>query len=272
MCAQPAKRQNADSFTLVYFGETTDFTKLIERELGHIINSIQSFSNTKKCVNHIRHANNENVSLIVSSSSIEKILPHVHRFSQLTSIYIIAASAESTLPELSKNYTKINGIFSETRCLAEHLIREVQATEAMTTSISVGGLGTDSNEDVNLLDPSFMYSQLLKEILLEFERDNEDEEEARRRFVQSSRELYASNARELNVINEFDRDYQNHTPVWWYTRECFLYKMLNAALRTHDMNILCKMAFFIRDLHRQLADLHSSASRDASLTLYRGQG
>lgn len=147
-------------------------------------------------------------------------------------------------------------------------MKEIRATETITTPISILRSNVTSSEDLNTLDPSFMYSQLLKEILFEFDYTEED----RRQFVEFCRKYYAADVNELHVIDEFNHSYQTHSPAWWYTRECFLYKMLNKALRTHDIDILCKMGFFARDLHQQLKELHDSTTTGTPLILYRGQG
>ena len=71
---------------------------------------------------------------------------------------------------------------------------------------------------------------------------------------QSSRfvaKTYQGNPSELKVVEEFGRDYRPHTAVWWYTRECFTYQMLNRALRCLEGDIIVDMGFFIHDLHRQ---------------------
>jgi len=54
----------------------------------------------------------------------------------------------------------------------------------------------------------------------------------------------------MNILKEFENAYDKYSPIWWYTRECFVYKMLNKALRTENIDILIKMDFFIRDLHQ----------------------
>lgn len=56
----------------------------------------------------------------------------------------------------------------------------------------------------------------------------------------------------MQRINDLEQKYGEQTPIWWYTLESFLYRMLNHALRTFDIDILVKMKFFIRDLHEQI--------------------
>ena len=67
-----------------------------------------------------------------------------------------------------------------------------------------------------------------------------------------------NNAAVLRAIDEFERDYEKHSPTWWYTRDCFVYRMLNKALRTCDIEVITKFGLFIKDLHCQLKCLHQN--------------
>jgi hypothetical protein len=113
---------------------------------------------------------------------------------------------------------------------------------------------SDDNSKKNLdqLDPSFMYTQILKEILLmiKFEPKHFT------RFIEYCQNVLAENPAELNNVHKFRRNYRNQTPIWWNTYECFLYPMLNRFLRPMDVDIIIKIGFFIGDLHRHIDQLH----------------
>ena len=58
-----------------------------------------------------------------------------------------------------------------------------------------------------------------------------------------------------------------------YTRETFLFKMLNKAFFTQDVSILYKFQFFIKDLHTRLEQMHSlykASLKSRVFTVYRG--
>jgi tetratricopeptide (TPR) repeat protein len=115
-----------------------------------------------------------------------------------------------------------------------------------------------------------MYTQIFKEILFELEYN----EQSVQNLVHYCRERYEGNINELNIINEFAHDYRPESAIWWYTRECFTYQMLNRALRTLESDIIMKMGFFIRDLHQQIEKLHReqfSGNQNKVFTVYRGQ-
>ncbi|CAF4655406.1 unnamed protein product, partial [Rotaria sp. Silwood2] len=129
----------------------------------------------------------------------------------------------------------------------------------------------DSNENLNQLEPQFMYTQIFKEILLDIEHD----EQAIKDLAIFCRELYKKNDIETKIINEFEHTYQPSKAIWWYTRECFTYKMLNGALRTLNGDIIIRMGVFLRDVHRQIEALYNkqvSQYRGEAFRVYRGQG
>ncbi|CAF1495735.1 unnamed protein product [Rotaria sp. Silwood1] len=114
-----------------------------------------------------------------------------------------------------------------------------------------------------------MYSQILKEILIEEPFD----EEAKHKFVDFCHKYNAEYDIDLNVIDKFIDDYDLHSPIWWYTKEAFIYSMVNRALRTQNIEVIIKMGFFIRDLHRQIEQLHRDEMQSTEKTIvYRGQG
>ena len=85
----------------------------------------------------------------------------------------------------------------------------------------------------------------------------------------------ASFPNDIKLIDEFKRDYSAEKAIWWYTRECFIYQMLNTALRLLEADIIVNMGFFIHDLHRQIEQLHREQVGQyggKTFNLYRGQG
>ena len=112
----------------------------------------------------------------------------------------------------------------------------------------------------------------MKEILLTIKF----EEKHTKEYIDYCRDVFAENQSELNKINRFEREYYDKTPIWWYTYECFLYPMLNRALRLLDVDIIVKMGFFISDLHCHIVQLHqkqfSGTSANNAFKVYRGQG
>ncbi|CAF1242279.1 unnamed protein product, partial [Didymodactylos carnosus] len=140
-------------------------------------------------------------------------------------------------------------------------------------------LSTNIKEkEINKQEASFMYFQLLTEILIGMEQ----EDDAKTNMINHCRLQYIGNEISLKYIDEFDKTYSPNEAIWWYTRHCFLFEILNKALRIQDIDILFKYRFFLTDLHNQIKQLHSEFvqslpttnidNEQKTVTVYRGQG
>ncbi|CAF2077593.1 unnamed protein product, partial [Rotaria magnacalcarata] len=81
------------------------------------------------------------------------------------------------------------------------------------------------------------------------------------------KQQYQGNTAELSNLREFREDYSPEKALWWYTRESFFYKTLNAALRNQNIHIIFLFRGFISDIHRQL----EANQADDTLRVYRSQ-
>jgi tetratricopeptide (TPR) repeat protein len=161
------------------------------------------------------------------------------------------------------------------RLLNTQIVQDFHLQDCDQNAVSISFAKTideATNSNVDTLDPSFMYTQILKEILLTIDFDQTHIKE----FATYCREQFDGNYAELKNVNMIEKDYRHHQPIWWYTYECFLYSMLNRALRTMEVDVITTMGFFVRDLHEHIATLHSEQyggqSHSHSFIVYRGQG
>ncbi|CAF5041537.1 unnamed protein product, partial [Rotaria sp. Silwood1] len=76
------------------------------------------------------------------------------------------------------------------------------------TPISI--LMSSSVSDMNELNQSFMYSQLLKEILLDMKYDDK----AKQSFIDFCRVQNSGNEQQLLRIDEFEREYHLHSRLF----------------------------------------------------------
>jgi tetratricopeptide (TPR) repeat protein len=121
-----------------------------------------------------------------------------------------------------------------------------------------------SNEIINKQEATFMFAQLLKDVFVGMvDTDRSDMIHYCRR--------YADNPHQIELIDRFEHDYERYTPVWWYSLDTFLYRMLNKALRTQDISTLYPLRTFARDLHNQPVDLCNTLDDREPLILFRGQ-
>ncbi|CAF4685824.1 unnamed protein product, partial [Rotaria socialis] len=249
-----------------------------------LVNNCKIFTDTDKCVRFLTQVANEKVLLIVSGFTGEYLMPLVHDMTQIDSIYVLSVNVRRH-ESWTKMWPKVIGVFTEINSVCEILKQTFSPTEDSSTTIrsipvddehglSLGFLTPDDDvliENLDELDPSFMFTKVLKEILIELEYDVASMNE----LVMFCRERFSENDQELAIIDDFERNYHSKSAIWWYTRESFIYRMLNRALRTLEVDTIIKMGFFLRDLHEQIVQLYKQQfmndNPSSSFVVYRGQ-
>jgi hypothetical protein len=86
-------------------------------------------------------------------------------------------------------------------------------------------------------------------------------------LIKLCKDLYKNNDVQLALVNEFEREYTSSRALWWYTRESFVYRMLNKALRIQNIELLNLFRFVIGDIYQ----LFQRNQCQSSAHVYRGQ-
>jgi tetratricopeptide (TPR) repeat protein len=136
----------------------------------------------------------------------------------------------------------------------------VQTKVQGALSISFFGKVGKSAEGIN---GKFVFYQVLLDCLLRLKYDREERIE----LVAIYQKEYHGNRTELDILDEYCRSYSPDKALWWYTRESFLYKTLNAALRTQNIHMIFLLRGFIADLNQQL----KRYQKKKRVSVYRGQ-
>lgn len=92
-------------------------------------------------------------------------------------------------------------------------------------------------------------------------------------MIEACRREFKNNPREMEHIDEFEKEYTADATIQWYTDEGFLYKLVNIALRTADIKQLHIFRFYIADLSLALAREHrkrEECNNDKIDVVYRG--
>jgi len=230
---------------LTWLNENNDDYHESITKLKQVINTIETFTDIDECIDFITDRPDQVTYMVTSEVCAQRLRSIVADISQLKSIYIFCKNPRSD--------TNIESI-------CEALKQTLKDDDRNEISISFA--------NNNILDCSFMYTQILKEILLTIDFNEQNFKD----FLTFCRTEFAQDTRELRKIDRLENEYHQRKPIWWYTWESFLYKTLNKALRLMDVDIIIKMGFFICDLHKQIADLHIKQISAEPFTVYRLQG
>ncbi len=131
-------------------------------------------------------------------------------------------------------------------------------------SISIFSAGTSGEgQSTSEINGQFIHSQLLIDCLTRMKTDSTNINE----LILLCKKEYEGNDVELAILYEFEEHYSANDALWWYTRQSFLYRLLNKALRVQNIDLLFLFRFFIRDIEQQLEDNKCTSS----IHVYRGQ-
>jgi hypothetical protein len=254
---------NIDKNSVNYRKAITQFRRLV--------NIIETFTDSDQCLDFLTDICTENVILIISDTLCESTVPVIHDVTQLHTIFIFCEN-KARYERWAEGWPKIKGVFTQITLICQSLEKVARECEQNAISISfVDTSGDLANKRLDQLDPSFMYTQILKEILLTIDF----KEEHMKEFTAFCRNKFNDKITLLD-IKRFESQYPDKTSIYWYSSVYFLYQMLNSALRTMDVKIIIKMGFFISDLHHHIEQLHLQQFIEnhsgTSFIAYRGQG
>ena len=254
--------------------ETNDDYQNSIPNLRGVINTVKTYTDNDECANFLVEIRDEKAYMIISGSISKYIIPCLHDIPQLDSIFIFWYNKQQ-YEEWIKNWPKVKGVYADINEICEVLKQSVDDCEQNSIGFTLIENANDVSTNTHRLEPLFMYTQILKEILLEIEVGPEHIFD----FTQYCRQaLEKDNKKQLKNVNTFEQDYskKTKTAIWWYTWESFLYPMLNRALRLSEIELIIKMGFFVADLHRQIEHLHqqqfTAVNANKPFIVYRGQG
>ena len=233
------------------------FKKSLE-SLHQTVTSITTFTDADECVDFMDEFEEGRVFLIVSSSLGRHVVPCIEAMSQLESVYVLCDN--KVLHEgWASRISKVKGLYTEIEPISEALQIDCKICDQAMMPITFKGI-----------DALFMYTQLLKEAILQIEDDHEKSMEE---FV-----AYCRRQKDPSplTIEKIENEYPHHSPIWWYTGPFFICPMLNRGLRLMDTDIIVRMGFFIRHLQNHMDKVHreqqATNPMPTKFTVFRGQG
>ena len=258
----PGTRRLLQNFLLVWLDANldeskADFKNSLER-LRNVVASIRTFQDVKQCINFLNEISEEKVFMIVSGALGQQVVHEIENKPQLEAIYVFCGN-KAAHEQWASKISKVKGVYTDIKPICKALQIDRENCDRAMVSISFNGI-----------DALFMYTQLLKEAILQIEDDDE----------KSLKELGQYCRQEEDIPEEeivkIEREYRSHTPIWWYTAPYFLYSMLNRGLRVMDTEIIMKTGFFIRHLQKHMDKVHREQLAQHPITkeftVYRGQG
>ncbi|CAF1249791.1 unnamed protein product [Adineta steineri] len=259
---------NKEDIQLIWLDEDmndSDDYLLTQSMLTELNPAVQFYSDFDRCLDLIKSIKDEQIFLIVSGTFAQRILLQSHRYRSLVAIFIFCSDDQHYKP-LMQQYNKMIGIFTDQHDLIESIKEKMNLVEKQTLTFSLFDQKQKSMKDLSQESASFLLHQMLIYALKQMSQDKQSEKQ----MLDMCRDYYKSDTEQLQKIEEFQNNYTHDKAIEWYTDECFLYKLLNKALRTEDIELLFTFRFFIIDLCSAIEQENQLLKNKGTLTLYRG--
>ncbi|CAF0981003.1 unnamed protein product [Adineta steineri] len=203
--------------------------------------------------------------VITSGSFAENLLPElsVSLLRELSSILIFCKDS-TNCQYLLTECRKIMDICTDEQSLKESIENELHpSTDFLLMDRNLQPIFSlkNNNQDFNL------YKQYI-EILKHYPWSSNNRE----KMLDECIKRYRKDNAQRRKIEEFRNSYTSATAINWYTRDSFLYRLVNKALRFLDMEQINVFRPYIKDLCKQLEHLHKQNQSDTPLTVFRGYG
>jgi tetratricopeptide (TPR) repeat protein len=262
--AEIPTRQFLENSIVIWLNPDIDDIQQSIEQLRQVINVVEVFNDEQSFINYVVDVVDERILLIITKNISETTIELIRQLSQIDSIYLFSSNKS---PNYISNIRKFKGIVHDTESLYQMLRSNIRRTEHENVTFNlIGNISSLPSDQTNRQEAAFMYTQLLKDIFIEMKDDSKDE------MTSFCQEQYADNTSALQFISEFEKNYEPNQAINWYTRESFLYKILNKALRTQNIEVLYKIRTFIRNLHFHLLECYQEQNNNSiTRILYRGQ-
>jgi hypothetical protein len=194
-------------------------------KLRHVISLIKIFNDASECATYITKIRVEKIFLIMPT--MDSLLHSIQCLPQIEKNYIFDPTFHR-----NENQPLSSNTFYDIELLCKQLHTDVELCELNLIDIVSFAVSTENDSSSNECkkqEASFLYLQLMREILfrLKFENNAKDE------FVNFLRTNYADNDEQLRLIDNFETNYRPQQALRWLIRKCFIWKILQRIQRTH---------------------------------------
>jgi tetratricopeptide (TPR) repeat protein len=262
-------KENKEGFRLIWLDtniiDNSDDSTKTQTMLRELNPAALFYTDSVQCINAIESIENEQILFIVSDLTARPILPKIQHIRSIIAIFIVCTDRPDDISFMNE-YHKIVGIFTDQNNLLESIRQTLNLLEKQSMTFSLFDQKQKSSRDLSKESVSFLWHQIIIYVLKQIP----ETEQSKQDLIIKCREYYQFNKSELKNINEFEKHYCRGKAIEWYAKECFLYKLLNRALRTEDIELIYSFRFFIIHLCSEIKE-YSRTKNSVVFTTYRGQ-
>ncbi|CAF3841271.1 unnamed protein product [Rotaria sp. Silwood1] len=253
-------------------GIDPDYDQL-KKHLSDTFSNIQIYQDLDACVDFLCNLSEgkTRVYLILLGLRTAYMAELISDWPQIAHIYLYDQKSEQ--PLLSNNkYLRFST--NSSRNLFISLVRDIEleqgippamtyfTSNTLTTERSLRDLCSDHQS------ATFVWHQLLIDVIRQLPRKLSDKEE----MIDFLRSYFQDDIVQQQHIDEFIAKYESKDAIRWYTKPEFLFRVLNRAFRTQNIDNIFTLRYFLQDLYHQLENEYQTQREWLeSVIVHRGQ-
>ncbi|CAF1343900.1 unnamed protein product [Rotaria sordida] len=259
--------QNHDDFRVVWFSSDNNFP----HELAHFVDYLEKYESFETCDNYVKEFQSERMIILVLIELFE-YLSYFNSLLQIQSIYIVQRNLQNMEYEKQK-YSKLVNIFTDERTLIERLRHDILLTYRHDLPITISCLDEIKTEQSLMSLNTHSYTLLWNQTFMHHLVNDPDIDMNRlkKNMIEQCQLEYSNDQVELNKIKEFDEKCTYDNVLYWYTKDSFVYRLVNKAFRKRNIDLICKFRYVIILLYKKLKELSIKQQKENYSTVYRGQ-
>ncbi|CAF1101658.1 unnamed protein product [Adineta steineri] len=264
------KETNLESHQLIWLkSNEADTSSVIEsitslqKVFGHTI----VFNDIEQCLKLLEETKDTTTFLVCSQNLTDDVLSKIHHsYFNILRTYVYCYDDERRSNQKHNlNFPEVKHVYTQLNQLVNDLSEDVQTYlkhERITSSFL-----DLTNEGRTAAETDITGWPCLIATLSSLSYPDD----CCHRLVHCLKEFYSDNPAQITVLDEFQSNYTSSDALRWYTRDSFLFRLINRALRQHNIELIFLFGFYIKDLYLQLEDANKYFQTETSFTVYRGQ-
>ena len=201
------------------------------------------YTTVEQCADYIQATNEKIFVVTTSGENVELLLNRCGKLKHLKSVYV---RDSTTAPKAD---TRVN-YFADSTNLIQQIEQDVKPLKQKLVAFHFFHANQKTLRDLTSEAASFMWSQMLIDVLRQIPTSARTMAD----MIKMCQDYHQDNPEEMEHIEEFRNSYQPYEAIKWYTRGCFLFHLLNKAIRTEDTDALHLFRAYIVDLSMQLEE------------------
>lgn len=225
------------------------------------------FVDKDNCIAALKEIIDQEVFLVVVDLIDENLLETFHNSPRVGHIYLISNTIVANKERLAR-FMKVRHLPNDDHILLKRLKEDIRNRRKMLP-IQINSTDQSSVQSIKNETVDFLWCQLLIDVVCRLAGTSTSKVD----LTEECRSNYMDNSKQLNNITEFESSYKAQDAILWYTKDSFLYRLLNKAFRTLNIDLIFRYRFFIGDLFQSLSKLHREQfhKKVGHINVYRGQ-